>query len=51
MVGLVKYNNKSTSRFYDPQNGSIEIDNQNIKDVSLGSLRKIIFSKSGCYFI
>ena len=27
-------------RFYDPQNGSIEIDNQNIKDVSLGSLRK-----------
>ena len=27
-------------RFYDPQNGSIEIDDQNIKDVSLGSLRK-----------
>tara|TARA_B100000963_G_C22612101_1_gene665387 strand:- start:1121 stop:2431 length:1311 start_codon:yes stop_codon:yes gene_type:complete len=27
-------------RFYDPQNGSIEIDNQNIKDVSLSSLRK-----------
>ena len=27
-------------RFYDPQNGSIEIDNQNIKNVSLESLRK-----------
>ena len=27
-------------RFYDPQNGSIEIDDQNIKNVSLGSLRK-----------
>ena len=27
-------------RFYDPQKGSIEIDNQNIKDVSLHSLRK-----------
>ncbi len=27
-------------RFYDPQNGSIEIDDQNIKDVSLSSLRK-----------
>ena len=27
-------------RFYDPQNGSIEIDKQNIKDVSLNSLRK-----------
>ena len=27
-------------RFYDPQNGTIEIDNQNIKDVSLSSLRK-----------
>ena len=27
-------------RFYDPQEGSIEIDNQNIKDVSLSSLRK-----------
>ncbi len=27
-------------RFYDPQKGSIEIDNQNIKNVSLGSLRK-----------
>ena len=26
-------------RFYDPQNGSIEIDNQNIKKVSLKSLR------------
>ncbi len=29
-------------RFYDPQNGSIEIDNQNIRDVSLKSLRKNI---------
>ncbi len=29
-------------RFYDPQNGSIEIDNQNIRDVSLNSLRKNI---------
>ena len=28
-------------RFYDPINGSIEIDNQNIKEVSLDSLRKI----------
>ena len=27
-------------RFYDPQKGSIEIDNQNIKNVSLNSLRK-----------
>ena len=27
-------------RFYDPQNGSIKIDGQNIKDVSLSSLRK-----------
>ena len=27
-------------RFYDPQEGSIEIDGQNIKDISLGSLRK-----------
>ena len=27
-------------RFYDPQQGSIEIDGQNIKDVSLNSLRK-----------
>ena len=27
-------------RFYDPQEGSIQIDNQNIKDVSLSSLRK-----------
>jgi len=27
-------------RFYDPQDGTIEIDNQNIKYVSLGSLRK-----------
>ena len=27
-------------RFYDPQKGSIEIDNQNIKHVSLNSLRK-----------
>ncbi len=29
-------------RFYDPQNGVIEIDNQNIKNVSLNSLRKNI---------
>ena len=27
-------------RFYDPQDGIIEIDGQNIKDVSLSSLRK-----------
>ena len=27
-------------RFYDPQSGSIKIDNQNIKEVSLKSLRK-----------
>ena len=27
-------------RFYDPQGGSITIDNQNIKEVSLKSLRK-----------
>ena len=27
-------------RFYDPQNGNIEIDNQNIKEISLNSLRK-----------
>jgi ATP-binding cassette, subfamily B, bacterial MsbA len=29
-------------RFYDPQEGTIEIDNQNTKDVSLDSLRKNI---------
>ena len=29
-------------RFYDPQAGTIEIDNQNTKDVSLDSLRKNI---------
>ena len=29
-------------RFYDPPEGSIEIDNQNIKNVSLGSLRQKI---------
>ena len=29
-------------RFYDPQEGSIKIDNQNIKNVSLGSLRQKI---------
>jgi subfamily B ATP-binding cassette protein MsbA len=29
-------------RFYDPQGGKISIDNQNIKDVSLSSLRKNI---------
>ena len=29
-------------RFYDPQNGMIEIDKQNIKNVSLSSLRKNI---------
>jgi subfamily B ATP-binding cassette protein MsbA len=29
-------------RFYDPQEGNIEIDRQNIKDVSLESLRKNI---------
>ena len=27
-------------RFYDPQEGYIEIDGQNIKDVSLNTLRK-----------
>ncbi len=27
-------------RFYDPQEGSIQIDNQNIKNISLSSLRK-----------
>ena len=27
-------------RFYDPQNGYIEIDNQNIREISLNSLRK-----------
>ena len=27
-------------RFYDPQSGSIKIDNQNIKEISLKSLRK-----------
>ena len=29
-------------RFYDPQNGNIEIDNQDIKKVALNSLRKHI---------
>ena len=27
-------------RFYEPQEGSIKIDNQNIKEISLQSLRK-----------
>ena len=27
-------------RFYDPQEGEIKIDNQNIKEISLESLRK-----------
>ena len=32
-------------RFYDPQEGHIEIDNQNIKNVSLSSAEtKFIFS-------
>lgn len=29
-------------RFYDPQNGEIRVNNQNIREVSLSSLRKII---------
>ena len=29
-------------RFYDPQNGEIRINNQNIHEVSLSSLRKVI---------
>ena len=29
-------------RFYDPQNGAIEVDNQNIKEISLSSLRRNI---------
>ena len=29
-------------RFYDPQSGEITIDNQKIKEISLGSLRKSI---------
>ena len=29
-------------RFYDPQEGSIEIDKQNIKNITLNSLRKNI---------
>ena len=39
-------------RFYDPQNGSIKIDNQNIKNVSLKFFKKkYIISKSRCNFI
>ena len=39
-------------RFYDPQEGNIKIDDQNIKDVSLKSLKKkYFFGKSRCYFI
>ena len=39
-------------RFYDPQEGSIEIDNQNIKNISLKiAKKKSIFSKSRCDFI
>jgi len=38
-------------RFYDPQEGIIEIDNQNIQEVSLKSLRKNLSSKPGCSFI
>ena len=29
-------------RFYDPQEGCVEIDNQNIKDVTIQSLRRHI---------
>lgn len=29
-------------RFYDPQNGEIRVNNQNIQEVSLSSLRKAI---------
>ena len=39
-------------RFYDPQEGSIEIDGQNIKNVSLKFFKKkFIFGKSRCNFI
>ena len=43
---LVIVERKSTiinhTRFYDPQEGSIEIDKQNIKNITLNSLRKNI---------
>jgi len=29
-------------RFYDPQSGQIRVNNQNIQEVSLSSLRKVI---------
>ena len=38
-------------RFYDPQEGIINIDNQNIKRISLNSLRKNISCKSRRNFI
>ena len=37
-------------RFYDPQEGEIQIDNQNIKKINLKSLRNKI-SLVGCYFV
>ena len=38
-------------RFYDPQEGYIEIDNQKISNVSLISLEKFINGKPRCIFI
>ncbi len=29
-------------RFYDPQSGEVLVNNQNIKEISLSSLRKVI---------
>ena len=40
IVELEKHYINLLPRFYDPQDGFIEIDGQNIKDVSLSSLRK-----------
>ena len=37
-----KHNFKSNTRFYDPQDGFVEIDNQDISKIKLSSLRKNI---------
>ena len=44
---MVNFTRKSTIvrllfRFYDPQSGTISVNNQNIQEVNLDSLRRVI---------